>query len=149
LPDGTQIVTSYSGIVNLNNFITLFDVLYTPKFKVNLISVTKLTTNLNCFLEIHPHLCFIKQMPDFKMIGLAKPIGGLLVVIKHFCEANEIKNQHDKFGCNVLAANKEDSTLWHYRLGHISKTQHQIISSQFPYIPQHFISPCDTCQMSK
>lgn len=53
LPDGCFVLVIYSGTVKINSLITLFDVLYIPNFKHNLLSVRKLllTHNLLAHFE--------------------------------------------------------------------------------------------------
>ena len=45
LPNGSHLTASVSGTIVISPSLTLYNVLYIPNFHVNLISVTKLTTN--------------------------------------------------------------------------------------------------------
>ncbi|XP_061349565.1 uncharacterized protein LOC133294823 [Gastrolobium bilobum] len=64
LPSGSQVYAHYSGTIHLTSDLILHDTLYIPQFHVNLISVSKLITTLNCSLTFDSALCFIKQIPS-------------------------------------------------------------------------------------
>ncbi|KAJ0034274.1 hypothetical protein Pint_25490 [Pistacia integerrima] len=59
LPNGSKITAQYAGTVCLNNQLILTDVLYLPEFSFNLISVTKLTSSINCCLIFQSSCCLI------------------------------------------------------------------------------------------
>ena len=48
IPNGTKIKIKCKGIVVLQNGITLHNVLFVPRFKYNLISISKMSIDLNC-----------------------------------------------------------------------------------------------------
>lgn len=50
LPNGTKLVSYYSGSIHLTPSLILTNVLYLPSFHCNLISITKLTYSLGCKL---------------------------------------------------------------------------------------------------
>lgn len=59
VPDGRKIIVKPSGDLTLNNGICFKEVLYVPKFIYNLISVTKLATDLNCNISFNANECFV------------------------------------------------------------------------------------------
>lgn len=72
LPNGNSVCASFAGTVVLSPSLTLYDVLYVPEFKVNLISVTKLLKTIPCSLIFTDTNCVIMQEPTKRMIGSAK-----------------------------------------------------------------------------
>lgn len=48
IPNGTKTNIKYKGTVVLQNGITLHNVLFVPRFKYNLISISKMSIDLNC-----------------------------------------------------------------------------------------------------
>ncbi|XP_025685414.1 uncharacterized protein [Arachis hypogaea] len=59
LPDGTQTVTDVAGTIEFSNTFHLVHALYIPNFKFNLISVSKLTTDLKCEFVFNDSTCEI------------------------------------------------------------------------------------------
>nr|KYP39800.1 hypothetical protein KK1_038865 [Cajanus cajan] len=57
LPNGNSILASISGTIHFSPFLYLTDVLYLPNFQYNLISVSKLTSVLNCTLTFSDNSC--------------------------------------------------------------------------------------------
>lgn len=67
LPNGTTASARYCGCVKLSNNLWLYNVLYIPEFKFNIISIPQLVTNLNCKLIFHKSFCDI-QIPGHAFI---------------------------------------------------------------------------------
>lgn len=59
LPNGSHIDSSISANIIVTPTLTLYNVLYIPTFHVNLISVTKLTSNMNFHLTFSSNTCQI------------------------------------------------------------------------------------------
>ena len=53
------------------------DVLCVPTFKVNLMSISRLTRDLNCSMTIFPHWCVLQDLATKRIIGLGKQRDGL------------------------------------------------------------------------
>lgn len=45
---------------------------YVPKLSINLLSIPKLTTDLNCKVVFYPNYCVFQKLVTGKTIGLAK-----------------------------------------------------------------------------
>lgn len=90
----------------------LENVLHVPSAKKNLISVHKLASNNDAFLEFHPNFFFIKDRTTKKTLLEGTCRRGLYPL-----PAAALKNKH------VLAASavtKPSLERWHCRLGHLS-----------------------------
>lgn len=144
LPDGSTTYASISGTVYISQSLILLDVLYVPSFKVNLISVTKLASDLHCFLTFYSDHCFIHQISNQRKIGSAKQFGGLFM-LDH--SSNSLPQSHSMYSAASVQTNS--TTLWHSRLGHIPDSKLKMMSNQFPFIPSSTIVPCDVCQFAK
>ena len=74
LPDGGEAEIKSTGSIKLSHNLILDGVLHVPKFRVNLLSISKLTQALRCNVIFYPdfHVVFTK-----KMIGLDKQHNGL------------------------------------------------------------------------
>ncbi|KAK2413561.1 putative mitochondrial protein [Trifolium repens] len=148
LPNGHKTNATISGTVKISSSITLYNVYYIPSFTVNLISVTKLLTSLDCHITFHPNNCLIVQNSTKKMIGTAERHGDLYALQVHA----PVSLLSPMFSCNSVSNNMDDASLWHCRLGHISDSIHKCIASKFPFIAyknHNKNTPCDVCHFSK
>ncbi|KAF1875882.1 hypothetical protein Lal_00006513, partial [Lupinus albus] len=80
MPNGNQISTTIAGTVMFSNCFYLTNVYYIPEFSFNLISVSKLTNRLNCFLTFCKTNCKIQEEITLKMIGAAEENRGLYAI---------------------------------------------------------------------
>ena len=69
LHNGHYVTANYSGIVNLNYRISLTNVLYVPAFSFNLISISKLTSCLQCDLIFCSNKFIIQDIRTKDKIG--------------------------------------------------------------------------------
>lgn len=58
LPDGQKLVATKTGSVRLMEGLHLKNVLYVPKLNCNLISVTQLTDDMQCFVQFASNMCY-------------------------------------------------------------------------------------------
>jgi histone deacetylase 1/2 len=138
LPNGSHLTASVSGTIVISPSLTLYNVLYIPNFHVNLISVTKLTTNNDYSLNFSSTLCNILQNHSKQMISTTKLHRGLYVM-----DSNAFHNS-----CNSIVSNSFE--MWHLRLGHLSNSGMKYMSKQFPVIPcKNNMDPCDSCHLAK
>ena len=69
-----------SGTVKATSSITLSSVLNLPKLAFNLISVSKLTRDLNCYISFFPNHCLFRNLATHKVIGKGHVIGDLYIL---------------------------------------------------------------------
>ncbi|KAK3021290.1 hypothetical protein RJ639_047281 [Escallonia herrerae] len=74
LPTGSSASINFIGTIPFNSNITLDNVLCVPSFRLNLMSVSKLTNDLNCCAILFPSFCALKDLATGKMIGSAEPM---------------------------------------------------------------------------
>ena len=77
LPDGSQAEIKSTGSIKLSSDFILDGVLHVLKFRVNLLSVTKLTQALKCKVTFYLDFCVVKDVSTKKMISLGKQHNGL------------------------------------------------------------------------
>ncbi|KAM2356612.1 hypothetical protein ACFX1X_005690 [Malus domestica] len=145
MPNGSQATISCLGSIKITPNLKLKDVLCVPGFRVNLMSVSKVTRDLNCLIIFFPTFCILHDLATKKMIGLGKEHDGLyyLVPVKE-----DVIFRQNKVG--VTAASVSTSAnIWHQRLGHLSNGPAQFLSSSIPSISFNFDSHCDVCPIAK
>ncbi|KAL6311476.1 hypothetical protein AAG906_012064 [Vitis piasezkii] len=115
IADGTLSRVFGTGSVIISKDITLHSVFYVPKLDCNLLSISRLTQDLNCVTKFLPHMCEFQALNSGKRIGNAEVRAGLYLL-----RAEEIRRLPMKTTCVVSnPSTKTDSVvmLWHYRLG--------------------------------
>ena len=77
LPNGETARVSHTGNISLSPNLQLNNVLCVPSFNLNLMSISKLTNNLNCYVTFYPDSCVMQDLATGKMIGSGEQFGGL------------------------------------------------------------------------
>ncbi|KAK5785187.1 hypothetical protein PVK06_039741 [Gossypium arboreum] len=139
--DGTLCKIEGHGTVILNEQIALKNVLFVPNLACNLISVSKLSTDLHCSVIFNDRDCTLQALNSKKMIGKANLHNGLYIL------PTSPKIEISK---SFTALGKVDTVmLWHFRLGHPS---FQYLAKLFPALfinkrPNFF--SCKVCSLAK
>ncbi|KAK3037852.1 hypothetical protein RJ639_031893 [Escallonia herrerae] len=110
LPDGLQTNAIKAGSVSLADGITLRHVLYVPNLAVNLISVSCLATDANCFVAFSNDICVLQDRTSKSPIGLGKMHRGVFVF------------QSLSTATVATVSESESYELWHRRMGHPSSS---------------------------
>lgn len=112
LPNGSRIITQYSGTVYFSEHLYLNDVLYIPSYHFNLISVSQLVSSLKCELTFSNVSCHIQDIMSSRMIGATDLQQGLYV----------LKDSSSCFSSIHVANNfcSYNPDMWHLRFGHTS-----------------------------
>jgi hypothetical protein len=72
LPSGEQAPITSIGNLPLSSTITLKNVLGVPSFKVDLMSVSRITRDLHCSVTFFRYWCILQDLRMKKTIGLGK-----------------------------------------------------------------------------
>src|ERR1044072_1910570 len=144
IADGTLSKVIGKGSVCISEHITLDNVLYVPKLDCNLLSVSKLTNDLDCVTKFLPKLCEFQILGSGKMIGNAKECAGLYLL-----QVDDFWSKPKADSCAVVSSSYENSVmLWHYRLGHPNFMYlEKMFPSLFNKSQRRF--QCEVCQISK
>uniref|UniRef100_A0A803LD36 Uncharacterized protein n=1 Tax=Chenopodium quinoa TaxID=63459 RepID=A0A803LD36_CHEQI len=122
IPDGSRILVKNTGVVKLNDEISLLNVLHVPDFKFNLISVHKLCKDLCCELHFTHDKCFV-QTQTGQLIHLGNMRAGL-----YKFQEQEASNRTTLVSDNKASQDAvEEAKLWHLRLGHLSFGQLKVV----------------------
>jgi len=149
LPNGTSVLVQYAGTIHFSPHFHLENVLYSPLFTMNLISISKLCESLNCHAIFHNKKCLLQDLHSQKMIGLGEQIEGLYRLVL---------DSFNKPLCNSLSVNNistdpnltiPSSPLWHFRLGHASHKRLTHMSQLYPSLTFDHNATCDICHFAK
>ena len=119
--------------------------LFVPKLEYNLLSISKLTKDLNCITKFSPTMC------EFQVLNLGRMIGNEICASLYLLRVNIPKRQTQNVSYVVSnsSRNKDDAMmLWHYRLRH---PNFLYLKKMLPFLfnrePRNF--QCEVCQLSK
>ncbi|KAK2999074.1 hypothetical protein RJ639_024033 [Escallonia herrerae] len=136
LPDGLQTNAIKAGSVSLTDGITLRHVLYVPNLAVNLISVSCLATDANCFVAFSNDICVLQDRTSKSPIGLGKMHRGVFVF------------QPLSTATVASVSESESYELWHRRMGHPS-SQPLIHLPTVSVVSPSLKTICDVCCRAK
>ncbi|KAM0025673.1 hypothetical protein Hdeb2414_s0021g00577311 [Helianthus debilis subsp. tardiflorus] len=106
IPNGDNVPVEGRGDYVLPGGAEVKEVLYVPKFNCNLLSVSRLTKNLQCAVTFFPDFCVVQGLRSGNLIG-----------------ADECRRGLYRMGIfrNERKAKMVTMDRWHKRLGHPSK----------------------------
>ena len=137
LPDGNTTIANKEGTVVLASLLRLNNVLFVPSLTCNLISVSQLIQDVNCFIQFSDQLCVIQDRITRMLIGAGEQREGLYYFrdIGSAVALSSVANR----ACD----------LWHRRLGHPSSKVVQLL----PFIDSasclSSFQNCDVCFRAK
>ncbi|CAM8921688.1 unnamed protein product [Rhodiola kirilowii] len=133
LADGTQSPVVGSGTVNPTSSLSLTSVLSLPQLSFNLISVSRLTSSLNCCAKFFPDHCVFQDLSTKKIIGKGRQSAGLYI----------LDSQLPKSVACTSSAAPIDA---HCQLGHPSLSVLRTLCPQFSNLSS---LDCDSCRFAK
>lgn len=143
---GTFSTIAGVGSIPISKTLTLHNVLHVPNLSCNLLSISKLTQDLNCLAIFDSSTCKFQELSSGRMIGSSKEVDGLYL----FEDKSSPKEKLQKNCLNsILIHEDEEIMLWHYRLGH---PNFLYLKHLFPDLfknknPNLF--SCEICQFAK
>ncbi|KAG7585301.1 Reverse transcriptase RNA-dependent DNA polymerase [Arabidopsis thaliana x Arabidopsis arenosa] len=137
LPTGPKVRISGVGLVRLNKDILLQNVLFIPEFRLNLISISSLTSDIGSRVVFDPSCCEIQDPIRGSMIGKGRRIGNLYV----------LDTESPSVSVNAVV----DIGMWHKRLGHPSFSRLDVISDVLgtTHHKNKKKAFCHTCHLAK
>ena len=103
------------GIDSITSSLTLQNVLHIPNLSCNLLSVSKITKDLNCFVTFTPSHCVFQDQITRRMIWYAERKGALYYLNTHWKIGDSISQA-------LITTNNPSKVyqiwLWHKWLGH-------------------------------
>ncbi|KAG8495219.1 hypothetical protein CXB51_012817 [Gossypium anomalum] len=156
LPTGSSSPITHTGSCTISPDLKLADVLYIPDFRYNLLSISKLTKDLHCFVSFYPHFCIFQDLSSGKMKGIGREQDGLYIfhpshtVFSPATGSTLSPKSALTLGKNSFSTTTDSSLLWHSRLGHASISR----LNKMPLHPCNFsnstsIQNCPVCPLAK
>ncbi|KAG7583985.1 Retrotransposon Copia-like N-terminal [Arabidopsis suecica] len=150
LPTRSNVKIAGVGVIKLNAYITLKNVLYIPEFRLNLLSVSQLTKDMKSRVYFDEDCCVIQDPIKEQKIGNSKQIGGLYVLDTSSDECSSVDilpNVEENQYCNAVV----DNTLWHSRLGHPSYAKIDVLHDVLGLRKRNKdeLVHCSICQKAK
>jgi len=149
LPNGSSVLVEYADTIHFTHHFYLDSVLYSPSFNLNLISISKICISLQCFATFHDNKCLLQDLHSQNMIGLGDQVEGLYRLVLDFSAFR----LHNTFSVNHVSTNKNftipSSTLWHFRLAHVSHNRLSHMSKLYPSLTFDHKAACDICHFAK
>ncbi|GJU96098.1 retrovirus-related pol polyprotein from transposon TNT 1-94 [Tanacetum coccineum] len=122
-----------SDTVKLSPFISLSSVLSLLKFSFNLLSVSRITSNLQCSVKFYHEYCVFKDLKTKKIIGRGRKCNGLYV----------FKPEVSK---SLVGLNSSSPFEAHCRLGHPSLQSLKKLCPEYSHLSS---LNCDSCEFAK
>ena len=116
--NGNSMPITGAGNVSLSPTFSMSSVLIAPKLSNNLLSISKITKDLNCSVIFHSSHCIFQDNLTKMTIGIGRERNGLYYLEDHqniTAPAHGFQTKRETF-------NREKIFLWHCRLGHPSFT---------------------------
>ncbi|KAF5767488.1 putative RNA-directed DNA polymerase [Helianthus annuus] len=134
IPNGETVPVEAKGSHTLPNGMKVQEVLHVPKFTFNLLSVSKLSKDLNCAVTFFPEFFIMQGLRSRKLIGAGRCKDGLY--------------QMGMLG-NKRKAMVVTSDMWHKRLGHAGDEKLSQINFLNNFSFKNSDDVCDSCMKSK
>jgi len=153
MPSGEQALITSTGTLHLNSIISLKNVLGVPSFKVDLMSISRITRGLNCSVTFFPYWCVLQDLAMKTTIGLGKQRGGLYYLVTLASTPPTPKYQPSASTAIATQSSRShvisSTDLWHRRLGHLSSSILHFMAKTLLNFPFKFQDACDICALSK
>ena len=133
LADGSHSCVLGSGTIGPTPSIPLTSILSLPNFSFNLMSVSKLTPTLKCYISFFPDFCLFQDLMMKQIIGRGRESGGLYILDPTVSRP---------IACSGITTLFET----HCRLGHLSLPLLKKLCPQFSSL---LSLDCESCQFAK
>lgn len=133
IPNGDTVPVEGRGDYTLPGGDKIEAVLYIPKFKCNLLSVSRLSKDLQCAVTFFPDFCVMQGLRSKSLIGAGECRKGLY--------------RMSIFGKRKAMATTVDT--WHKRLGHASKSKLAQLDFLKKISFKNKDNICDSCEKAK
>lgn len=141
--DGSLSVVAGTGTIKISSNITLKAVLHVPNLSCNLLSISKITKDLDCVINFSASTCVFQDRTSGRRIGSAKEVDGLY----HFEDDFFVRSQVQVAVGSSPLSRTERIMLLHCRLGHPSFSY---LKHLFPSLfKNHDLFQCEICQLAK
>ncbi|XP_076904346.1 uncharacterized protein LOC143559751 [Bidens hawaiensis] len=133
IPNGASIPVEGRGDCTLSNGMTIKNVLHVPDFKCNLLTVSKISNDLQCVVTFFPSFCVMQDLHSKALIGAGECLKGLY----------KIGTMGKERQAMMTTVN-----TWHKRLGHASISKLNDVSF-IKGVSLNSKGVCDACVKAK
>nr|XP_043637936.1 uncharacterized protein LOC122608932 [Erigeron canadensis] len=140
-PNGTITKIKKIGNVSLSNNVILFDVLFVPEYKVNLVSVHKMSRDSKLFVGFDENACYIQDLKSKNLVGTGSEYGGLYMLDSH--------DRYSNFVCSNVTTCYLSKVTWLNRLGHPADQVLYVLRNDLEIDNTKQVFPCEICHKAK
>ena len=115
--DGSLSSISGKGVIKLFDSLPLSSVLHVPNFSTNLLSIARITSDLNCSVTFFPSHCVFQDLSTKKVIGSGREENGLYFLLSGDDTKGNLSTAAHHIQRKTIL---REAWLWHQRLGHPS-----------------------------
>jgi hypothetical protein len=144
LPNGENVPIVFTGTIKFSPDIILHNALYVPSFNINLISISRLTTDNNVGLFFLHTKCILQDLSKWRIIGLAEAESGLYHIHKPPDQSTKCLPPRSLIKSCTVATD-----LWHLCLGHIPTSKITLLSKTNLSVTITSNSICEICPLAK
>ena len=125
------------GSAQVSNSMNLDTVLVVPSLSSNLLSISQIIDQLNCYVTFWPTKCVFQDITTNRILGYGIRKGKL-----YYLEEERPAEAYNMNGSSL-------SWLWHRRLGHLSFDYLKKLKPELLSNNKQFDSNCDVCELAK
>ncbi|KAI3465995.1 hypothetical protein Pfo_022658 [Paulownia fortunei] len=120
IADGSLSSVVGKGSVQISKKLFLNSVLHVPNLSCNLVSISKLTRDLNCSAKFSSTHCVFQDLCTGKKIGSAREVDGLFLLEEKTEDEKILENVGRGYQVEGVDGKYTEIWMWHLRLGHPS-----------------------------
>ena len=144
LPNGENVPIIFTRTIKFSPDIILHHALYVPSFNINLISISRLTTDNTVGLFFLHTKCILQDLSKWRIIGLAEAESGLYHLHKPPGQSTKYLPPRSLIKSCIVSID-----LWHLCLGHIPTSKITLLSKTNPSVTITSNSICEICPLAK
>nr|XP_016464387.1 PREDICTED: uncharacterized protein LOC107787345 [Nicotiana tabacum] len=122
MPNGDISYVTHTGASTISEGNTITNVFYVPSFKFNLLSVSRLTKELQCSTTFFPDFCIFQELFSGKVRVIGREDDGLYILERQAIGTSLAVATGIKDDDQTNSTTTNDIDLWHRRFAHASTT---------------------------
>lgn len=148
--DGASSLVTGTRSVQLTKDLHFYFVCYVPTLDCNLLSINKLTRDLQCVTSFDSNICDFQEVDSRKVIGSVEMHVGQYLLKDNNLLSQQVHSYVSRSSLNsVFISIESQIMLWHCRLSH---PNFLYLEKLFPHLFNNKSSnsyQCKTCQLAK
>lgn len=146
--NGHSIFVKQDGNIHFSSTFYLHNVLFSDKFLLNFISISKLCKSLKRKINFSINKYVIQDLNMMKMIDLGKQIGGLYRLQMDVCSLVDDTRPYPSISSSINTI-LHSNVLWHFRLVHVSNNNLSHMTLLYPSISFDNKATCDIFHLAR